>query len=140
MVKSLLIKVCNFTMNKTTRSLSNSFPLYNFAAVSQPHKIWGFLCKFICFPICLLLKEGNFKCYKDYITALLQVLHTKLDGLITPTTLICPILGPVLHKIETAEKIKVTKLSKIKQYMYKLIMLFLVDAENACTIWWCGSL
>ena len=127
-------------MNKTTRSLRNSFPLYNFAAVFQPHKIWGFLCKFICLRMCLLLLEGNFKCYKDYITALLQILHTRLDGLVAPTTLICPILGPVFHKIETAEKTKVTKLSKIKQYMYQLIILFLVDAENACSIWWCGSL
>ena len=80
------------------------------------------------------------KCYKDYITALLQILHTRLDGLVAPTTLICPILGPVLDKIETAEKTKVTKLSKIKQYMYKLIILFLVYAENAGTIWWGGSL
>ena len=53
---------------------------------------------------------------------------------------ICPILRPVLHKIETLEKIKVTKLSKIKGSMCKLKMLFLVEAENACTIWWCGSL
>ena len=56
---------------------------------------------------------------------LLQILHTRLDGWIAPTTLICPILGLVLHKIETAEKIKVTKLSKIRQYMYKLICSFL---------------
>ena len=140
MVKSLLIKVCDFTMNTTTRCLSNSFPLYNYAALFQPHKIWAFLCKFICFPICLLLIEGNFKCYKDYMFTLLQILHTRLYGWVAPTTLICPILGPVLHKIETAEKINVTKLSKIKQYMYKLIMLFLVEADNPCTIWWCGSL
>ena len=139
MVKGLLIKVCNFTMNKTTRCLSNSFPLYNFAAVFQLRKIWGFLCRFICFPICLLLIEENFKCYKDYITTLLQILHTRLDGSLVLNPYM-PNSQPVLQKIETAEKIKVTKLSKIKQYMYKLIRLFLVDAENACTIWWCGSL
>ena len=135
------MKVFSFTMNKTSRCLSNSLPLYNFAAVFQSRKIWGFLCKFIFFPICLLLIEGNFKYYKDYITTLLQILHTRLDRWwVAPTTLICPIPRPVLHKIETVDKIKVTKLSKVKRYMYKLIMLFLVEADNACTIWWCGSL
>ena len=77
---------------------------------------------------------------KRYINALLQILHTRLDRWVELTTLICPILRPVLHKIETLEKIKVTKLSKIKGSMCKLKMLFLVEAENACTIWWCGSL
>ena len=100
--------------------------------IFQPRKI--------CFPICLLLIEGNFKCYKSYITTLLQILHTRLDRWVAPTTLICPILRPVLHKFETAQKIKVTKLSKVKRYMYKLIILFLVEAENGCTIWWFGSL
>ena len=86
------------------------------------------------FPNLSVINRREFKCYKRYMFTLLQILHTRLDGWIAPTTLICPILGLVLHKIETAEKIKVTKLSKIKQYMYKLIMLFLVEEENACTI------
>ena len=100
--------------------------LYNFVAIFQPHKIWGFFCIYVyLFPN---LSVENFKCYKDYI--LLQILHTKLVGwVIALTTLICPILRPVLHKIETAEKIKVPKLSKIKWYMDKLVLLFLVETE-----------
>ena len=102
------MRVYNLITSSTTRCLSNSFPSLELFAVVVQAQDSKFLYKFICFSICLFV-EGNFKCQKDYVTALLQILPTRLDRL-APITVIYPLFRIFLCKIETAEKIKVTRL------------------------------
>lgn len=125
--KSWLMRVYNLITSSTTKCLSNSFPsLQLFAVVAQAQDS-RFLYKFICFSIWLFV-EGNFKCQKDYVIALLQILPTILDRL-APTTVIYPLFRIFLCKIEIAEKIKVTKLFGIN-----IVLLLFTAMTSYCVI------
>ena len=125
--KSWLMRVYNLITSSTTKCLSNSFPSLRLFAVVVQAQDSRFLYKFICFSICLFV-EGKFKCQKDYVIALLQILPIILDRL-APTTVIYPLFRIFLCKIEIAEKIKVTKLFGIN-----IVLLLFTAMTSYCLI------
>lgn len=121
------MRVYNLITSSTTKCQSNSFPSLRLFAVVVQAQDSRFLYKFICFSICLFV-EGKFKCQKDYVIALLQILPTILDRL-APTTVIYPLFRIFLCKIEIAEKIKVTKLFGIN-----IVLLLFTAMTSYCLI------